>query len=297
MISILIPTYNYNIVLLVQELYKQATELNIPFEILVYDDASTSSSNTENSAINFIDNCYFEQLPTNIGRSAIRNLLAKNAKFEFLLFLDADVKIVSNNFLSDYITKLNSKTQIIYGGIIYQNERPNQRKILRWIYGNKREALNLKKRLKKPYLSFLTLNFLINKNIFKYLKFNENIPNLRNEDLIFAMEAKKQRVLVEHIHNPVMHLGIENSELFLKKTIDTIHSFNFITSKGYLNPNNASLTRVGFAIEKLKLTFVFVKLHEKFNSYFQKNLLSRKPSLFIFDLFRLCYFLKIKTKE
>ena len=41
MLSILIPTYNYDCYDLVKELHRQATELNIEFEIIVADDCST----------------------------------------------------------------------------------------------------------------------------------------------------------------------------------------------------------------------------------------------------------------
>jgi glycosyltransferase involved in cell wall biosynthesis len=41
MLSILIPTYNYNTLLLVKTLQQQAIESKVVFEILVLDDAST----------------------------------------------------------------------------------------------------------------------------------------------------------------------------------------------------------------------------------------------------------------
>ena len=40
MLSILIPTYNYNVYPLVMELKSQADELDLSYEILVQDDAS-----------------------------------------------------------------------------------------------------------------------------------------------------------------------------------------------------------------------------------------------------------------
>ncbi len=41
MLSILIPTYNYNIVALVSEIHRQISNTEIPFEIICLDDAST----------------------------------------------------------------------------------------------------------------------------------------------------------------------------------------------------------------------------------------------------------------
>jgi hypothetical protein len=294
MLSVLIPTYNYDITPLVHEIHQQALSCNMVFEILVYDDGSKSPLNKNNQSINELEYCKFKELEHNIGRSAIRNLLGTDAKYEFLLFLDADVLPISSDFLLSYKKMLNLNTQIIYGGICYQKEVPAPKEKLRWIYGKKREALTVEERSKSPYLSFLTLNFIVRKGLFSHLKFNEDIPNLRNEDLIFAIDARAKQVTIKHINNPVLHLGIESSQKYLKKTIDTLHSFNIIISKGFLNPNDASLTRIAFKMESLKLGFVFRFIHRLFNTYFEKNLLSNKPSLFIFDVYRLCYFLHLK---
>lgn len=297
MLSILIPTFNYDITELVGEIISQTKDCKIKHEILVYDDGSNSPINELNSEINNLDHCTFIPLKENIGRSAIRNLLAKKANYEFLLFLDSDVKIFNSNFLRNYLNSLNQYTEIIYGGIIYQKAIPKSDELLRWTYGNKREALKINTRIKKPHLTFLTLNFIIKKNIFNKIMFNENIPNLRNEDLLFAMDAKRKNILVKHIDNPIMHLGIENSKAFLLKTKDTLKSFIFLTNNGLLDPKVASITRTSTFIEKTKLTFLFNIMEKLLRKYFEKNLLSKKPSLLIFDLYRLCYYLKLKNNN
>ena len=40
MLSILIPTYNYNVFPLAQSIHKQCSDIDIDFEIIVLDDAS-----------------------------------------------------------------------------------------------------------------------------------------------------------------------------------------------------------------------------------------------------------------
>jgi glycosyltransferase involved in cell wall biosynthesis len=153
MLSVLIPTYNYNIVPLVTEIHKQCTHCNIPFEVIVFDDAS-KLYHSENDSINSIKNCTYRILEKNIGRSAIRNLLSKTAQFEHLLFLDADVIPVNNDFITNYIKEINGREKVVYGGILYQKERPKKEDLLRWVYGVKREALSLNERKKKTILLF-----------------------------------------------------------------------------------------------------------------------------------------------
>ncbi|OYX24078.1 MAG: hypothetical protein B7Z06_09320, partial [Flavobacteriales bacterium 32-35-8] len=137
MLSILIPTYNYNVVPLVNELHEQCLECGIMFEILVYDDGSKSQINSINNTINNIQNCTFKELPDNIGRSSIRNLLGKNAQYESLIFLDADVIPFNKTFIKDYLNLINNPVSV--GGVIPTKKTPNKPHKLRWIYTKRRE--------------------------------------------------------------------------------------------------------------------------------------------------------------
>ncbi|MEZ4802159.1 MAG: glycosyltransferase [Gelidibacter sp.] len=296
MVSVLIPTYNYDVTNLVKVIHSQASNSGILYEVLVYDDGSKSKLNEQNKTINSLEHCTFKELDKNIGRSAIRNQLGADAKYDYLLFLDADVKIFTDDFLSKYLDAIQPETQIIYGGICYQKETPNKEAFLRWIYGNKREALSVQKRMENPHLSFLTLNFVIKKSVFSTMRFDETIPNFRNEDLLFAIAAREKNIRIQHIDNTVEHLGIESSQKFLEKTHETVQSFDYITSKGLMNPNDAALTRVGFKLDTWKLSYLYKAFYRISKSVLKRNLLSKHPSLFLFDLYRLGYFLEIKSK-
>jgi len=294
MLSILIPTYNYNIYPLVSKIYDQALKSGIVFEINVYDDFSTKYF-FENEKINKLKWATFTKLKKNIGRSSIRNLLAKNATYNILLFLDADTMVIQNNFIQNYLNALNDTSQIIYGGICYQKDPPPSDEILRWVYGKKREALVVSERIKKPHLSFLTLNFLIKKEVFQKVEFNEKIPNLRHEDTLFALDSKKNRIKVLHIDNPVMHLGLEKSEVFLRKSNEAVDAIILFIKKGLINENEIKLTKKAEKIIQLRLDGLVIFVYKLFHNKMKKNLLSKKPSLFIFDLYRLGYYLQNKT--
>jgi len=146
MLSVLIPTYNYNVQPLVANIQQQCKLANLAFEVLVLDDAS-KSFHQENEAINELEHCSYEILPQNIGRSAIRNLLAERACYDWLLFLDADVFPKSENFIETYLRAIQQDPkEVIYGGIVYQADKPANDQLLRWTYGNEREALAVEKR-------------------------------------------------------------------------------------------------------------------------------------------------------
>ena len=98
MLSILIPIYNFKVVDVVLELKKQAKKLNIPFEILCFDDYSTTHKDS-NKSLSKEAGIHYTELEHNIGRTKISNLLAQQAKYNNLLFLDCDISIDKDDFL------------------------------------------------------------------------------------------------------------------------------------------------------------------------------------------------------
>ncbi|MBS7230812.1 glycosyltransferase [Flavobacterium psychroterrae] len=295
MLSILVPVYNYNVFPLVETLCNQASKLNIVFEIICLDDASKILSD-ENQNINHLKNSTFSILEKNTGRSAIRNLLAQKATYENLLFLDADTIPVHENFLSNYILQINNSEKIVYGGILYQNSKPSKEKLLRWFYGNKREALSRFDRSKNPYISFLTLNFLIKKSIFSKVSFNEKIPNLRHEDTLFSYELMLNKIEIIHIDNPVYHLGLENSVTFIKKSEESVVGLKNLVDSNLISSDYVKLSHYFQVLKKYYLQNLVAFLFKIFKPFVRKQLLSKKPSLLLFDLYRLGYYCTLKSK-
>jgi hypothetical protein len=294
MLSILIPTYNYNAFPLVLELHQQCVDSKLIFEILCFDDSSTTVK-PENHQINSLDNCRYEFLDNNIGRSAIRNLLAKKAKFDNLLFLDSDTIPVHSNFISNYIFQINKGEKIVYGGIRYQKEKPDNTQLLRWVYGTSREALSVEKRNKKPYLSFLSLNFLIKKEIFNKVNFNESIPNLRHEDSLFSYELKKKNIAPTHIENPAYHLGIENSKVFIKKSEESVVGLHHLITSNLIDSHYLRISQYHQTLKKVHLDYFFSKCFNLIRPILLNQLTGNNPSLYIFDLYRLGYYCTLKN--
>jgi len=295
MLSILIPVYNYDVFALVETLYKQALECHIPFEIICLDDASQEFT-IENQRINQFENTYYSILEKNIGRSAIRNLLAQKAVYENLLFLDADTFPVYNNFISKYIEQITDNRKVIYGGILYESTKPSKNKTLRWIYGRKREALSVSERIKKPHVSFLTLNFLIKKSVFAKVRFNEDIPNLRHEDTLFSFDLKQNQIEVIHMENPVFHLGLEYSKTFLRKSEEAVLGLKNLVDSNLIPSEYTKLSRYFENIKKYHLEGIIVFGFKILKPAMTKQFLSQKPSLILFDIYRLGYYCSLKTK-
>jgi len=295
MLSILIPTYNYNVYPLVLELKLQADCLGIDYEILVQDDASFSELNIENKIINTNKNCFFFVNNSNLGRGKNINSLAEKAKHSWLLILDCDTFPVQKDFIKKYITIItNSDHRVIFGGIEYKKEKPEKEKLLRWVYGNKRESLSLKTRNEKPNSRALTSNLLIQKELFIKNSFNDSITKYGYEDLCFLAALQTKGIQVSHIDNPAFHLNLETSALFLDKTKTALENLAFIVDSKIINTIDSKIFIIHQLLQKLMLVKSTSYIFQKLESNIKTNLLSENPSLFLFDLYKLGYYCNLK---
>lgn len=294
MLSILIPTYNYSVFNLVSELKKQCDFIGIEYEIICKDDNSNPASTFENNKINTLEHCSYSSNLVNLGRSKNRNSLAQKATFPYLLFLDADTFPVHKNYISTYVSAINNSSKIVYGGIKYQNEKPSKQKLLRWVYGNKREALSISQRNKNKYLSFLTLNFLIHKEVFSTVAFDETIPNLRHEDTLFSYQVMKNNIPIKHIENPVFHYGLDEFEVVIKKEQESLMALKNLLEKELLPPNYVKISRLYNVIKSYKMKSVVSLFFKILKPLLLNNISGSNPSLFLFDIYRIGYICSLK---
>jgi len=174
MLSILIPTYNYDCRKLVTDLHLQVSELKIDFEIRVYDDCSPNAELKEiNNSISELGNIVFQKLEQNLGFCKIRNLLAQEANYDNLLFLDADIEIPIN-FISNYLK--DTSIDIQCGGIVYTATRPTDNSLyLKWKHGKTREELSPTQRNKNPYRTISAANIFVKKEVYLKQKWMKNL--------------------------------------------------------------------------------------------------------------------------
>ncbi len=296
MLSILIPIYNYNAYPLVQELHKQCLGAKINFEIICIDDASLYF-NSGNSAIPLLTDCSLIELQQNNGRSKIRNLLASKSRHDWLLFLDCDTFPENSDYISKYVNQIEGSTkEAFYGGIKYSQDNPAQDQLLRWIYGNKREAITLPQREKKPYKTALVSNFLIKKTVFESVLFDEKISNYGYEDVYFIHSLKNQNIDILHIENPLFHLNLETSAQFLSKTEIALETLLAISLANPEIQSHSKVLKTYKTLCFLKLDIVVSKLFQILKSRFEENLTSNKPSLLVFDIYKIGYFCYLNSK-
>ena len=296
MLSILIPTYNYNAYPLVLELNKQCTDCGIHFEIITIDDAS-SEYQSKNSSIQFLTNCSFVELSQNIGRSKIRNLLASKANYDWFLYVDCDTFPENSSFISNYISQINlSVKKVFFGGIVYTKEKPDNDQLLRWIFGQKREAIPLSERKRNPYETTFVSNLLIKKTVFDIFSFDEKITKYGYEDFAFIQTLKLENIDIEHIENPVFHLNLETSSVFLSKTKTALETLLFISKTNSKVEIDSKIIKTHKMLCDLKINLWIAKLFQKLELRLEHHLTSEKPSLLVFDCYKIGYFCYLNSK-
>ena len=292
MLSVLIPTYNFNVYNLVAQLHSQMDGLSVASEIIVLDDCSQTFK-AENEAINSLQRSRYIYSEENVGRTANRAKLAEIAKYDWLLFLDSDVLPKNTNFLEAYVTQIQSTTNdVVFGGIAYQDERPSEEQLLRWHYGREREAKPVSIRLKSPYF-IISQNLLIKKSTF--LAANTIKENFYGLDNFFSNQLKRQKAKVGHIDNPVVHLGLETNSVFISKALKAVETTVLFESRGLMDKAERPLQKSYLKLKRFGLTTLFSIIISKFKLKMERNFASEKPNLFWFDLYRLAYYIDLKN--
>ena len=294
MLSILIPTYNYDCHDLVRELHRQATECNILFEIIVANDCSTLSL-TKLNEINNLPNFKLINLEHNLGRAKIRNYLASISQYNTLLFLDSDSYPASKNFIANYIKYINSNITLLGGRIYRVAQTPNHSLLTKYgsTYEQNQGDIHVSHR------PFTSPNFLIPKDIFNQNKFNENIKGYGHEDTLFGIELQRKGIPYYRFDNPIIHLQIEENRIFLKKTEESIENLYRI----YMSNEYPELTQISpilnlySKLKYIRLSSAFAYIYKKFS----KQLIDRcdrpNPKLDLFSLYKLCYLCHIATQK
>lgn len=288
MISILIPVYNYKILDLVTLLNEQLQSSDILFEIICLDDRSDDLYTATNKTVEQFKNTAYKVNDLNLGRTKTRQKLASLAKYDWLLFLDADVMPKSNTFIKNYIKYINTDFDAIFGGFAYSNIPPDPHYRLRWKYGKTNEQKLAKHRNTKPFKVIISANFLIRKALFLGInaKVEENTYGLDN---IFGALLKSENANIFHIDNEVYHLGIEANTTYLKKKEASALTVlnHYKTNKIKDHQNDLLSTFITF--KRYKLNYVFRLIYLVFGSILKKKLISKNPSIKLLQLYRISF--------
>jgi glycosyltransferase involved in cell wall biosynthesis len=293
-ISLLIPVFNYDIIALVHSMKNAMGKVPEFLEIVIGDDGSSTEYREKYRSLQ-AENVKVISSKKNIGRAAIRNRLALEAKGDFVLFIDADVMLPGT--AEAYILKWLSYmkiSRVICGGTLYHNSAPGDPdKLLRWKYGKWREQKSAVERNKHPHAGFSTFNVLIERSVFSKIRFNEELKQYGHEDTLLGYQLKKAGIDILHIDNGLMHEGLESNKEFLNKTKLGIENLSMLYDK-VTDKRSFSETVVILGIyNKLKffgLTRILAALFIRYRDRMEIKLDSSDISLLLFAFYKMSMF-------
>lgn len=287
-ISILIPTYNGICKKLVSDLQQQAAVMEIEYEVIVADDGSTDQNTIlENRGINDIPNCRYLECPENRGRSAIRNYLARQARLQWVLFIDSDMTVRSSDFIRRYAECANH--DVVYGGVSIGGDAEALRGNLRYRYEKKEEALHTATmRRKSPYKDFHTANFMIRRELILDCPFDESIRRYGYEDVLLGKQLKQKGIQIYHIDNPLSFEVFEDNSEFVSKTEEGLRTL--FTFRDKLKDYSRLIEFTG---RHSRLVPAIRMTHKILGPLERRMLTSRFPYPTIFKLYKTGYYLSL----
>lgn len=303
-LSILLPSYNNVCVSLVQALQRQADalwgKLDKPFryEIIVADDGSTDAACIDaNRVIGDMLHCRYLRMEQNVGRAQIRNVLISESRGDYVLLIDSDLFLCDDNYLYKYAT---STADVVYGGTriggeglaMVDNEAntENLKGNLRYIYEKKAEPSHRAVfRQLRPNQEISVCNLYARRDIMEAHPFDSRFKAYGYEDVLFGKRLAESGIEVTHIDNPVLINEFEPNSVFVKKTEEAILTLCRFEQdlEGYSNLKT-KVTTLGryIPLSLFRLWHRIMKNKEK------RNLTGPKPSLLLFKLYKLGFFLE-----
>ena len=303
-LSILLPSYNNVCVSLVQALQRQADalrgKLDKPFryEIIVADDGSTDAACIDaNRVIGDMLHCRYLRMEQNVGRAQIRNVLISESRGDYVLLIDSDLFLCDDNYLYKYAT---STADVVYGGtciggeglVMVDNEANTEhlKGNLRYIYEKKAEPSHRAVfRQLRPNQEISVCNLYARRDIMEAHPFDSRFKAYGYEDVLFGKRLAESGIEVTHIDNPVLINEFEPNSVFVKKTEEAILTLCRFEQdlEGYSNLKT-KVTTLGryIPLSLFRLWHRIMKNKEK------RNLTGPKPSLLLFKLYKLGFFLE-----
>lgn len=303
-LSILLPSYNNVCVSLVQALQRQADalrgKLDKPFryEIIVADDGSTDAACIDaNRVIGDMLHCRYLRMEQNVGRAQIRNVLISESRGDYVLLIDSDLFLCDDNYLYKYAT---STADVVYGGTriggegfaMVDNEAntENLKGNLRYIYEKKAEPSHRAVfRQLRPNQEISVCNLYARRDIMEAHPFDSRFKAYGYEDVLFGKRLAESGIEVTHIDNPVLINEFEPNSVFVKKTEEAILTLCRFEQdlEGYSNLK----TKVSTLGRYIPLS-LFRLWHRIMKNKEMRNLTGSKPSLLLFKLYKLGFFLE-----
>lgn len=298
-LSILIASHNHDCSRLITDLSAQCTRLKTSggalCEIIVGDDASdntqTLQANREACAACGVK---FVEMAQNVGKANLDNLLADESAGEWLMFIDDDAEVCTDDFVAQCV-KDRTLADVVCGLLITPGDGAPEGCELRYRYEHAATAnRTVEARNRHPYDNFTTFNPIMSREAFDATGFDPRCTDYGFEDVLFGHEIEKQGLTIAHTNTPLVHTGIDSNASFLDKTERATAT---LLRLGHPLTDHVGASRVAQRLHRMGVEGLTRLALTPLLPAIRRNLLGRRPNLTLFKIYKLGYYLKLKHES
>ena len=254
------------------------------------DDGSTDRLTIyENREIRSLPYCRYIEREKNVGRAAIRNILAEEALHPWLLFIDSNMQVIHPQYLTTYLQS--EESDVIYGGYQIKRNDEKYQHNLRYIFeciGT--QNADYKQRQANPYGDFHTSNFMVRQDIMLQYPLDERFITYGYEDVLWGKTLQENQIKILHIDNTLGYENFISNMSFLYKTEESLRTLNQFKEElqGY-----SKVLDYALKMKRWHLYPFCQKLYPLLSLPIKARLTGNKPSIFWFNIYKLLYYIHL----
>lgn len=215
-LSVLIPFMNDDPTGLLAALDREA----LPVEVVLLDDGSGDpalAARVGEAVMALRLPARFVRLAANEGRSKGRNRLARQARADRFLFIDADMLPDSDHFLADWLALVDQRDPpAAFGGFSLDQTPRTRGNALHRAMALKSDCVPAPERSRAPAKHVFTANLMVRRDVFDSIGFDERFTGWGWEDVEWAIRVADRWPIV-HADIPASHLGLDSAATLARK--------------------------------------------------------------------------------
>lgn len=235
LLSILVPFYQTMPAILTQQLLHAAQGLESEIELLLADDGSGRNEYADRisgllcrSAVPAM----LIVLADNIGRAAIRNVLCREARGKFVLFVDGDVQVDHPDYLARYLTLIRTRSpDVAFGGFAMATLDGHSRELLlHQLVSNRSHCRPLTERNRQPQKYVYGSNLLVRRDLMADSGFDERFRGWGWEDVELGFRLGDV-AHISQVDNPVVHHGYQAASTLIERWTESADNFQLLCAE------------------------------------------------------------------
>ncbi len=294
-LSILLPCYNRDCSAQINRLCVLAESLQVPawsVEIVIMEDGSAhQEALLANAKACRHELCRHIIRKENSGRAETRNMLAREARYPWLLFMDCDLMPANDDFLERYVqaVHLYPEIKVVCGGLL--NIQPSF-PCLRYRYEQATaEQHTLQSRQSHPYAALSAANIMVHTDVARQIPFDQRFRTYGYEDVMFGRQLRLSEIPILHIDNPVEIRDFETNEQYICKTEQAMRTLRQFADE--LRDDVTMLKKLK-ALRRYVPMFVLRLFARYAMSSLRRNLSGNDPNWRLFNPYKLCYYVMLE---